>query len=172
MTHAYPVPLMFWRSNLPETIREILPSADGATLYIGIGNSQRGDDRAGLYICELIEAKDRIAVLHAGEYPEEAYDEALKIKPVKAVFMDAADMGLPAGTMQILYEDTISERTMTSHKMPVPLISRLIREETGADVVILGIQPACVDFDSPMSGSVRESCETAARMINSSGVEA
>lgn len=169
MIPVSPVPHMFWRWTLSDFL-EILPAKDGTTLYIGIGNRLRGDDYAGLFVSEQINACGNISVLLAGDNPEDAYDEALKLKPAKAVFIDAAEMGLPAGTLQVLYEDTLSERSMTTHKMPVPLISRLIREETGADVVILGIQPACVDFNAPMTESVKFSCETAARIINNSGI--
>lgn len=157
---------------MPDSIGEILPLKEGLTLYVGIGNSLRGDDYAGLYAVELIDTKENISVLHAGDSPEEAYDEALKLKPAKVVFLDAADMGLMAGTLQILYEDTLSERSMSTHKMPLPLISRLIREETGADVLILGIQPACVDFDAGLSAEVMKSCEVIAKMINNKGANA
>lgn len=153
---------------MSDSVRDILPSEDGVTLYICIGNSMRGDDYAGAYIAGMITETDRIKVCDAGEKPELGYDMALEIKPAKAVFIDAADMGLPAGTAQILYEDTLTERTMTTHKIPVPLISKLIREETGAKTVIIGIQPENVDFMAHMTSSVEESCRALAGMINGS----
>lgn len=151
---------------MSDNISEIMPAKDGVTLYVGIGNSLRGDDIAGMMIAEGIETTDRVKTLAAGEKPEEAYDEALALKPAKVVFLDAADMGLPAGSMELLYEDTISVKAMTTHKMPLPLISRLIREETGADVVICGIQPENVDFGAGMSVSVKETCELIIKTIN------
>ena len=153
---------------MSDTIREILPSATGLTLYVGLGNSLRGDDFAGSYIVTLIEGRDRIEKFDAGEKPENAYDRALEMKPAKAVFFDAADMGLPAGTVQIVYEDTLSIKAMSTHKVPLPLITKLIREETGAEIVICGIQPASVDFMKKMDESVKESCETLAKIINNS----
>jgi hydrogenase 3 maturation protease len=128
----------------------------------------RADDFAGSMVVALITARDGIVTFDAGEKTETAYDKALEVKPAKAVFFDAADMGFPAGTVQIVYEDTLSQRTLSTHKVPLPLITKLIREETGAEIVICGIQPAGVEFMQKMDESVKESCETLAKIINNS----
>lgn len=155
---------------MSDTVREVLPSANGTTLYIGLGNSMRGDDFAGSLVVSLIDERDGIVRFDAGEKPETAYDKALEVKPAKAVFFDAADMGFPAGTIQIVYEDTLSVRSMSTHKVPLPLITKLIREETGAEIVICGVQPASVEFMQKMDESVKESCETLAKIINNSRI--
>lgn len=152
---------------MSDTLRDILPAENGLTLYVCIGNSMRGDDFAGGYIAGMLKTADNVMVCDAGDRPESGYDAAIEKKPSKVVLIDAADMGLPTGTVQILYEDTLSERSMSTHKIPVPLISRLIREETGAETVILGIQPGNVDFMAKMSPEVTEACGTVAAMINS-----
>ncbi|MCD8553768.1 hydrogenase maturation protease [Seleniivibrio sp.] len=153
---------------MSDTVREILPAENGVTLYVGLGNSLRGDDFAGSLLITMIEPRDGIVLFDAGEKTETAYDKALEIKPVKAVFFDAADMRLPSGTVQIVYEDTLSMSAVSTHKVPLPLITKLIREETGAEIVICGIQPASVEFMHKMDESVKESCETLAKIINNS----
>ena len=147
---------------------DILPAEKGVTLYVGIGNSLRADDHAGVYITERLDVTDKIKTVNAGEKPELGYDEAIDIKPAKVVFIDAADMGLEAGSFRILYEDTISVRSMSTHKMPVPLISKLIREETGAEVVICGIQPMTVEHMKEMTEPVKDMCNTIISIINNS----
>ncbi|MGE4267976.1 MAG: hydrogenase maturation protease [Deferribacterales bacterium] len=153
---------------MSDTVREILPAENGITMYVGLGSSLRGDDFAGSLVITMIEPHDNIVIFDAGEKTETAYDKALEVKPVKAVFFDAADMRLPAGTVQMVYEDTLSMRGVSTHKVPLPLITKLIREETGAEIVICGIQPACVDFMHKMTESVKESCEALAKIINNS----
>lgn len=151
---------------MSDSFRDILPSEKGVTLYVGVGNPDRGDDNAGSFTVGMLQESDRVRVCKAFDRPELGYDMALELKPVKVVFIDAADMGLPSGTVQDLPEDIISERTMTTHKMPVPLITRLIREEIAAETVIFGIQPESTEIMGEMSKSVKDSCVMIAGLIN------
>ncbi|HSW28386.1 MAG TPA: hydrogenase 3 maturation endopeptidase HyCI [Longimicrobiales bacterium] len=137
----------------------------GRVVVMGIGNPDRGDDGVGLLVAELLAEglpgrtlpDDRaLTVLMAGEVPESWLGPAAAARPDAVLMVDAVDMGAEPGCASLLEpEDLLGGATFT-HRTPLALLSKFLRRETGADILLLAIQPRSVEWGEPMSPEVQE----------------
>jgi len=127
-------------------------------LFVGIGNTLKGDDGAG---CEVIKQlqqslKVNFALLDAGSAPEN-YTKTIKdYKPKTIVFLDAVEMGERPGTTKIIDEKEIASGYFGTHNMPLNMFIDYIKQETGAQIFFLGIQPKSVKFGEGLCAEVQE----------------
>lgn len=140
----------------------------GRILYAGVGNLLRGDDGVGCFIAAGIQARDGIHVCIAGEATDMIYHTALGFMPERVIIFDACDMGAEAGALKMLKPDEISDGSMSTHKMPLSMICRLIIEDTGADVYLAAVQPVSTEPESEMTDAVRECAGRVLGIINGS----
>lgn len=139
----------------------------GRILYAGVGNTLRSDDGAGCYIAAGIKERDNIHVCIACENTEMIYHDALSFMPERVVIFDACLMGMPAGSFRMLNPSELADGSMSTHKMPLNMICRLITEDTEADIVIAAIQPKSTEPESDMTPAVKQAAEDILRIINS-----
>jgi hydrogenase maturation protease HycI len=124
-------------------------------LFITIGNTLRADDGVGPYIAEkLYEADIQADIIDAGQRPENVIDEAVALNPTKIIIIDAANFGGAIGEARIIPEDKISASTLSTHTFPIPVISSIIREDTGSDIFFIGIQPDSMQLGEAMNDKV------------------
>lgn len=139
------------------------PDPKGITLIITVGNTLRHDDGVAPLIAERISKSKfqnpNIVILNVGEKPENAIDEAVKVKPTKTIIIDAADFGGEIGEARIIDIEHIPETTMSTHTFPLPIIAKMIEEDTGSKVCFLGIQPARMDLGEGLSDKVRATAD-------------
>jgi len=149
--------------------REILSALrpEGRTVIITIGNSLRADDGVGPFIGGQVPDRDGLLVLDALMNPENIVEDAIAYQPEKMIVIDAADFGGAPGEIRVIPLDQLQHYTVLStHHFPVHVSLGIIQEETGADLTILGIQPASVEFSEAMSEEVRETAQTVIDYLN------
>lgn len=149
-----------------------------SVVVMGIGNPERADDGAGLLVARLIAdaaphappsgapaaATDvvppggrRVTVLLAEEVPESWLGPASAARPDTVLLVDATDMGATPGSAALLDPEDLRGGAAFTHRTPLALLSTFLRRETGADVLLLAIQPRSVEWGGPMSREVEES---------------
>ena len=133
---------------------------------MGIGNPERSDDGAGPLVAGLVAdaapgdalpGGRRVTVLLAEEVPESWLGPAAAARPDTVLLVDAADLGAAPGSAALLEPEDLREGSAFTHRMPLTLLSTFLRRETGADVLLLAIQPRSLAWDGPMSPEVEES---------------
>jgi len=139
----------------------------GKVLLIGAGNSLRGDDGAGPEIVALLESKVNADVLDVGEVPESYFGRILAAQADTIVLIDAADFGGAPGDLAVLETEDIAGCMMSTHQMPMDLFFRYIKENSGADMFALGIQPARIEFGESMSPAVADSVQALVQLLQS-----
>ncbi|HAX61767.1 MAG TPA: hydrogenase maturation peptidase HycI [Elusimicrobia bacterium] len=152
------------------TITKLLNSINRKNLLIvGIGNTLKGDDGAG---CEVIknlqlkmvqdvilsEAKN-LAFLDVGSAPENYTKKIKDFKPETIIFIDAVEMKEPSGTVKIIDEKEIISGYYTTHNMPLNLFIDYVKQETGAKIIFIGIQPESTGFGEVLSAPVQKAVE-------------
>lgn len=163
---------------------------DGATrkvVVLGVGNILRGDDGVGPMVVEKLRdwgAKGErrpsasgpwsLVAVNAGEAPEAHLGEIREAKPDIVVIVDAVDFGGRPGEVALLRLDgegssNLGVAGLSTHRIPLPLLARYIKEETGAEVVLVGIQPKRIGFGEGMSEEVERAAEAVARMLEEGG---
>lgn len=134
----------------------LTPTTDGTTLIITVGNSLRSDDGVGPYIASKIkQLKNGLTLLDAGDKPENIVGAAVKLSPKKAVIIDAAVFGGQVGEARLIDKERIPQTTLSTHTFPLPVIARMVEEDSGAQVLFLGIQPAKVELGEELHEKVK-----------------
>ena len=136
-------------------------------LIVTVGNPLRSDDGVGPYIAEHIKPERRgFLFLNAEDKPANIIDDAVKLKPYKIIIIDAADFGANPGDIRIIPEDMIPQNTLSTHSFPIPVISSIIRQDTGAEIVFLGIQAKSLKLGEEMSREVHSAADRILEYIN------
>ena len=129
-------------------------------LIITIGNSYRSDDGVGPYIASKIKkCKKNLIVLNAEDKPENIINEATRLKPGKIVIIDAADFGGMPGEIRLIEKKDIPDTSLSTHSFSPNILAAIIEEDTGADVLFLGIQPESIRFGEGISKPVKEAAK-------------
>jgi hydrogenase 3 maturation protease len=128
---------------------------------MGIGNEFRADDAAGMLVAHGLQKhdifvleKDSMLAIPAGHAPENATGELRGFKPHLILLVDAADMGELPGTVRWITMEEISGMSASTHSLPLSMLGCYLILEFNCQIALLGIQPACNDFDGPVSPEV------------------
>lgn len=149
-----------------ERIDDVLkPAINGLTLIITIGNSYRMDDGVGPFIADNVKSSEKIKIINAFDRPENVIEEALNLKPVKTIIIDAADFNGKSGEINIIKNECISDETITTHTFPPKIIAELLKKETGCEVFFIGIQPQKRGFGEGLSDKVKKSADKIIKQI-------
>lgn len=129
---------------------------------MGIGNYDRADDFAGIAVLEKLETQkysESIKIINAGPVPE-AYTSVIKQHNTELlVIIDAAMMDEKPGTIKIFTDKDIDDIYMiTPHRIPMSMYTKYLRYFLeNLQAIFIGIQPASLSYDIPMSDEVKSS---------------
>lgn len=107
---------------------------------LGIGNPLRRDDGVGVWVAERMRGT-AWEVIAAGQGAENALGIVRRLAPDLLVVVDAAEMGLPAGSVRRLPLDQSERMLGSTHALPLPFLLSTVRDRVG-EIVLIGIQPA------------------------------
>ena len=131
----------------------------GRTLLITIGNPLRADDGVGPFVGEQVRFKDpERRVINAYTTPENIAQTAIDLKPDKIILLDAACFGGRPGELRIIPLELIDKQTVIStHSFPLSVTFSVVKEDTGAELVAIGIEPGSMEFEEGLTPAVKES---------------
>jgi hydrogenase 3 maturation protease len=128
--------------------RDLQRALAGATriAVLGIGDDLNPLDRPGILAAILIHALERpnVTVFLAGTMPENFTGGLRELGPSHVVMIDAAEMGLPPGSVGLLHPAQVRGQRFSTHAMPLTLVIEYVDKEIGARVVLVGVQPDAV----------------------------
>ncbi len=150
----------------PEITRLFDPPAAGALVVITVGNTLRSDDGVGPFIAAAASPRRGMAILNAGETPEDIIEEATAHQPGRVVIIDAADFGGRGGEIRLLPEAAMVSHTLSTHRFPLPAIARILAMDTGAAIHFVGIQPVSTAFGEGLSPQVRKAATELIFLLN------
>jgi len=139
---------------------------------LGVGNPLRGDDAAGCLVAKLLSRASNLQVIDAQEAPENYFGHLAREKHGTIVFVDAVDFGMAPGSVALIEIDQMVDYQPTTHRLPLGILMRLLRQETGSDVFVLGIQPAAIAFGSSINQAVERGSAALAAVIQKASDEA
>ncbi|OGS56458.1 MAG: hypothetical protein A3K60_04660 [Euryarchaeota archaeon RBG_19FT_COMBO_56_21] len=132
----------------------------GKVYVLGLGNTDRADDGAGILVAESLKK----------HFPSNSFSEhdgvegiVLDISEKKEIstilFVDAADLRLDPGSIVVVSKEDIREREITTHRVAVALLASLLKSN-GKDSAVICIQPATIQFrgeiSEPVAGAVNK----------------
>jgi len=152
---------------LPDSLTEELGSVleRGRTLLMGIGNILRGDDAFGPELVSRL-GDSPLALIDAGTTPENQIGPAARLGPRTVLLADAVLMESEPGTCRLLGRDEIlSDTGFTTHDQSPALFMERLEKDTGAEVLMLAVQPERLEFGAPLSARVEETLEALAALL-------
>jgi hydrogenase 3 maturation protease len=130
-------------------------------IVLTVGNDLMGDDGAGPLLAARLEADPAPgwAVIDGGATPENVMHTVRAAAPGRVLLVDAADMGLPPGSIRRIDPGQVADRFLIdTHAIPLDYLVASLGETVG-EVIFVGIQPARVAFYEDMTAPVRAAVE-------------
>jgi hydrogenase maturation protease len=126
--------------DLRQQLAEILRNRAAVA---GVGNPDFGDDGAGVWLAEALPTAGCRDVFVAGTTPEQLAPQLARRGFKRILFLDAVDFGGRPGEVIMLDGREIQSRfpQVSTHKISLGTVARMIEQEYGAGVWLLGIQP-------------------------------
>ncbi|MDI6643237.1 MAG: hydrogenase maturation peptidase HycI [Candidatus Hodarchaeaceae archaeon] len=142
----------------------------GATrvAVVGVGSEMRGDDAAGIEAVRGLREglkSPNVLLIEGGVAPENFTSQIRRFKPSHVIFIDAADFGAEPGQVVLAEPEAITGQSISTHTMPLSILAGYLREQTGAKVALLGIQPARAQLGAEMSEAVRDSIKRTEKIL-------
>lgn len=149
---------------------------------LGIGNELNGDDAAGMLVARAL--RDGICgsvgsggswtvptldghflVIEAGPAPENFTGTLRRFHPELVLLIDAAELGEPPGTVAWVGWAEAGGWSGSTHTLPPSVLAHYLVEELGCEVILVGIQPARLDFCAGVSAEVQQAVTEVAGKI-------
>lgn len=134
-------------------------SAGARVALVGVGHELRGDDVAGLLVVRAADrhlpARDDLLIIEAGSAPESFTGPLRRFAPDVVLLIDAADLGGPPGTVIWIDPGAVGGAGASTHTLPLHVFASYLETTIGCAVGIIGIQPASLAFDAPVSATVQ-----------------
>jgi len=130
---------------------------------LGIGSPIRGDDAVGLHVIKKLRehGMDNVLLLETETVPESFTSVLRKFAPTHVLMIDAAHIDAEPGVTRIIPTQMISDVCISTHKLPLTVLTDYIKETLCAEVALVGIQPISIAFGTSMT----EELKAAARGI-------
>lgn len=126
-------------------------------VFVGVGNTMRSDDSAGLILLQRLRELRTCQKSHfiqAGTNPENHLQTILDLQPEAVVFIDAARLGQPPGTIQWLSKNDLDRIRISTHAFSISLIEEYILSHIPVRFYYLGIEPESTAPGTDLSASV------------------
>lgn len=142
---------------------------------LGMGNELNGDDAAGVLVARALIKNmsreksrrdfslDHLYIADVGPSPEAFTGPLRRFRPDMVILVDAAELGEQPGTVRWLEWQSAEGMSASTHTLPPTVLSRFLVEQLNCRVMLLGIQPECLDFDAGVSAPVRAAITTVTR---------
>jgi hydrogenase 3 maturation protease len=145
-----------------EQLRKI---CERKTLVVGIGNTLKGDDGAGCFVCERLQDSCPGLVIDAGTVPENYIGPIIERRPEVLVVVDAIDFGGTAGEIRIFKPEDLSSAAISTHTLSPRLFLDVIYKSIEVEVWFVGIGPGQTVLGEGLSKEVEEAVEVVAGIL-------
>jgi hydrogenase 3 maturation protease len=134
----------------------------------GIGNPIRSDDLVGIKIIQELKNKvpKEVELFECETVPESFIEPITKLNPTHVLLIDAAFLGLKAGTSRLVKpKQIINFSPITSHTLPLRIFCELIEKMTEAKIALLLIEPKNTDFGEKLSVEAKDAKELIVKLL-------
>jgi len=139
----------------------------GIIVIMGIGNPVRRDDFVGMATVRQLKriVPKNVHLLETGEVPESYLGRVEKFHPSHILMIDAAEMGEQPGSVRLVSPSKIEGFSLSTHALPLSVVSEYLAKTTKAKIALLAIQPKALDFGEGLSQELSERVGTLAEAI-------
>ena len=136
----------------------------GEVALLAVGSELRGDDGVALRVAELLDAEahkpENLHVFVGTTAPENCTGPIRQLKPSHLLIVDAADLGKPPGTVELLDAAHLAGVSFCTHALPLSVVvDYILKACPGCEVLVIGIQPAQLEFGRALTASVEAAAQ-------------
>ena len=144
--------------SLLEELREFLGSGERRVAILGVGSPMRGDDAVGLEVVKLLKGRglEGVLVLETQTVPESFTGVLREFKPTHVLLIDAAHLDAEPGEARFIPTQLICDVCISTHKLPLTVLSDFLEGTLGSGVRLVGIQPRSVYFGEEMTPELQD----------------
>lgn len=142
--------------KIQEKLAEFIASAKRIAV-LGVGNDLRTDDGLGLVIVDGLKHIEgpHLLVENVGSVPEAFTSNLTDFGAERVIMVDAADMLKPPGHIELVTKSRIGGITISTHRMPLSLLMQYLEDSTGAQTILIGVQPKSVEFGEGLTPEIK-----------------
>jgi hydrogenase 3 maturation protease len=148
-------------------LRERLAGARRVAV-VGIGDQLLPRDRLGMLAAEAIADLHlpEVRVFFAGTVPESMTGPIRRFRPDHVLFLDAAEMGSPPGTVAIVEPEGIHATLFSTHVLPLSLVMEFLEKDAHTRVTLIGIEPDTASTAEKPTAGEQEGLDRLVAAIN------
>jgi hydrogenase maturation protease HycI len=135
------------------------------TVILGMGNILQGDDAVGPILVDLLHGRVEATLINAGEVPENYLNSLRAARPEVVLIIVAIELGAEPGCIAVLDADRLRAIGNFTRNPGLAFLAVMIQDSTGAEVILIGIQPLTTQFTSGLSNPVRNTLNTLEEML-------
>jgi hydrogenase 3 maturation protease len=126
------------------------------TVILGVGNPLQGDDAVGPVLVDFLRGRVDATLINAGEVPENYISAIHAAQPEVVLIIVALELGAEAGCMTVLGADRLRAIKNFTRNPGLAFLAVMIQDETGAEVILVGVQPEETSFAAALSPPVNQ----------------
>jgi len=133
----------------------------------GVGNSLRRDDGLGVEVVARLAGKvpQNTLVVDCDTVPESYLGPIRRFRPSHILIIDAADIESHPGSIKLVLPEQIVGLTLSTHNLPMSVLSDYMREQTRAKIAFLVIQPKNTEFGEGLSPEVEDAVKRVTELV-------
>jgi hydrogenase 3 maturation protease len=136
---------------------------------VGVGNTLRGDDGAGILVVRALAARlpnaPDVLLIDGSTAPENFTGPLRRFRPDLVIEIDAAHLDQPPGTVAWVDWRDADGMSASTHTLPPSVLATFLSAELGCRMSLLGIQPATLEMGCGLSPEVAEAVEGLAEQL-------
>ncbi len=126
----------------------------------------RADDGFGPALLGRLSGRIRAVCIDAGTTPENQTAPIARAGPDVVILLDTADFGGEPGSLSLMDAARLSgSGCATTHSVSMSMLVEYLREQTGARIALLAVQPAVTRFGAPPCDEVSRALDIAERAL-------
>lgn len=139
-----------------QQIRQIIQTHERIAI-VGVGNELRGDDAVGVQIVrnlqQVLPSGDTVLLCEAGSAPENFTGVLRRYKPDLILIVDAVQMDADTspGRVCLMEMTELADNFASTHSLSLNAFSKYLQNDLYCSVLLLGIQPADLTLNAPLS---------------------
>ena len=135
------------------------------TVILGIGNPLQGDDAIGPSLIDLLHNRVEATLINAGEVPENYLNAIRAACPEVVLMIVALELGAEPGYVAVMDADRLRAIENFTRNPGLAFLAVMIQDGTGAEVILLGVQPKATRFAAELTRPVKQTLHSLEELL-------
>ena len=135
------------------------------TVILGIGNPLQGDDAIGPSLIDLLHNRVEATLINAGEVPENYLNAIRAACPEVVLIIVALELGAEPGYVAVMDADRLRAIENFTRNPGLAFLAVMIQDGTGAEVILLGVQPKATRFAAELTRPVKQTLHSLEELL-------